>query len=514
VLAARLTEDPAVKVLLLEAGSQSHNPLLAMPLGEMMWVGNPRYDWRFQTIADPTADDRCLQIPRGRLVGGSNGINGMLFVRGQREDYDDWAELGCPGWSWDEVLPYFQRVERVRGAAAENRGRCGLITIAPPRERDRLSEAFLASAVTAGYKLNSDYNSGTQDGFGYYQVMHDRGRRSSATGSYLKGARRRTNLTLLTGAYVTSIRLEGTRCVGVGYRRGSRHEDVSCDGEVLVCAGVIQSPQLLELSGIGSSRVLERLGRPVVHDLPGVGENLRDHFAVRLKWRAKGLPTFNERTRGLRLFREMWSYALARRGALSLPVALGFGFVSSSPSESRPDIQFHFSPASYDSETRRFEAAPAMTLGIYPLRPESSGSVHIRSGDPLAPPIISSRFLDCERDRSLLISGIRIGRSIVAQEPLDAYRTIELSPGRDVDTDAELTAYIRATGDTSYHPVGTCRMGSDPMAVVDHRLSVRGLRGLRVVDASVMPTLVSGNTNAATFMIAEKGAAMVREDRG
>jgi choline dehydrogenase len=502
-----------VKVLLLEAGRQRHNPLLSMPLGEMLWIGNPRYDWCFQTSSDPTVDGRDFQIPRGRLVGGSNAINGMIFVRGQREDYDEWAELGSPGWSWSEVLPYFQCFERVRGAAADNRGRSGPVTIAPPRERDKLSEAFLAAALAAGYELNPDYNSGTQEGFGYYQVMHDRGRRSSAAGSYLKVARRRRNLTLLTEAHVTRIHLEGTRCVGVRYRRGSGYEDASCDREVLVCAGAIQSPQLLELSGIGSSSVLRRLGHPVTHHLPGVGENLQDHFAVRLKWHTKHLPTFNERTRGWRLIREIGAYALARRGALSLPLALGFGFVSSPAGDSRPDIQFHFSPASYDSETRRFGAAPAMTVGIYPLRPQSRGSVHIRTDDSFAPPIISSRFLDCEYDRSVLTSGIRIARRIVAQAPLDAVRTIEISPGSGVDTDAELAAYIRATGDTSYHPAGTCRMGSDPMAVVDHRLRVRGLHGLRVIDASVMPTLVSGNTNAATFMIAEKGAAMTREDQ-
>jgi choline dehydrogenase len=513
VLVGRLTEDPSVSVLLLEAGPRRRSPLLAVPAAETLLMGDPRYDWCFETLPDPTLDGRRLRIPRGRLLGGSNLINGMLFVRGQSGDYDDWASLGNPGWSWSDVLPHFRRLERASGLAGPTRGQDGPISVGPPRERNELCDRFLAAARRAGFPANPDYNSGDQEGFGYYQLTQDAGRRSSAFGSYLKAAWRRPNLEVVTEAQVTGVRMRGGRCVGVTYRRHGVDHQVDCGREVILSAGVVQSPQLLELSGIGSAEVLRRAGVDVIHHLPGVGENLRDHFAARLKWRVRHPMTFNERTRGRRLLQEIARYGLTRRGVLSLPIALGFGFVRSSPAAPRPDIQFHFSPASYGTgSTRRLDTRPGMTLGVYPLRPRSRGSVHIRSADPLVPPAIQPRFLDDELDRSLLLSGIRIGRRIVEEHTLDAVRGHELSPGADVQSDEELLAYVRAQGDTSYHPVGTCRMGNDPMAVVDHRLRVRGVHGLRVIDASVMPTMVSGNTNAATLMIAEKGAAMVLED--
>ncbi|MBO4269201.1 GMC family oxidoreductase [Microbispora triticiradicis] len=515
VLAGRLTEDPSVSVLLLEAGHERRSPLLTIPAAETILMGNPKYDWCFETAPDPTIDGRSVRIPRGRLLGGSNAINGMIYVRGQAEDYDDWERLGNPGWSWAGVLPYFRSLERVTGIGGETRGRDGLIAVGPPRDRDELCDVFLAAAAKAGYPANPDYNSGDQEGFGYYQVNHDGGRRSSALGTYLKLARLRPNLTLLTRAHVTGLRFDGTRCTGVTYVRDGETERADCAKEVIVSAGAVQSPQLLELSGIGSRDVLGGLGIPVVHHLPGVGENFRDHFAARLRWRVRRPITFNERSRGLALAREVATYLTSRRGLLSLPIALGFGFVRSSPDETRPDIQFHFAPASYGpGSSRRLDTAPGMTLGVYPLRPESSGSIHVRSRDPMAPPEIRPRFLESGMDRSRLVAGIRIAREIVESPVLDPYRGDELTPGSGVRTDDELLAYARAHGDTSYHPAGTCRMGGDPMAVVDHRLRVHGVEGLRVVDASVMPTLVSGNTNAASLMIAEKGAAMILADHG
>jgi choline dehydrogenase-like flavoprotein len=515
VLAARLTENPAVGVLLLEAGLERHSPLLTIPAGEVLLMGNPKYDWCFDTEPDPTIDGRCVRIPRGRLLGGSHAINGMIFVRGQREDYDDWARSGNPGWAWADVLPYFRRLERASAFDGMSRGHDGPISVGLPRERDELCDAFLAAATRIGYPSNPDYNSGEQEGFGYYQVTQESGRRSSAVGSYLKEARRRPNLTVITGALVTGVRFSGSLCTGVRYRSRETDHEADCGLEVVLSAGVVQSPQLLELSGIGSTAVLRRAGVAVVRDLPGVGENFRDHFATRLKWRVRRPITFNERTRGFALLRQIARYAFTRRGVLSLPIAPGFGFVRSSAEESRPDIQFHFAPASYGpGSRRRLDASPGMTLGVYPLRPESRGSIHIRSRDPLTPPAISPRFLAEEVDRRRLLAGMRIARRIVEDPALDAYRDFELSPGTEVQSDDELLAYARSHGDTSYHPIGTCRMGSDSMAVVDQRLRVHGVHALRVIDASVMPAMVSGNTNAATLMIAEKGAAMILEDHG
>jgi choline dehydrogenase len=514
VLASRLTENPAVAVLLLESGPRRRSPVLAVPAAETLWMGNPRYDWCFQAGPDPTLDGRRVGIPRGRLLGGSNAINGMLFVRGQRADYDDWSALGNPGWAWADVLPYFRRLERAAGQASENRGAGGPISVGPPRERDQLTDTFLAAAAQAGYPANPDYNSGDQAGFGYYQIMHDRGRRSSAAGTYLAAARRRPNLTIRTDAHVTRLSFSGTRCTGVRFRSGGTEHSAGCRAEVILSAGVVQSPQLLELSGVGSAVLLRRHGIPVVHHLPGVGEHFRDHFAVRLRWRVRQPITFNERSRGLRLAREAARYLTGRRGMLSLPIALGYGFVPAAAGQPRPDIQFHFAPASYGpGSARRLDTSPGMTLGVYPLRPQSLGSVHISSASALDPPAISPRFLDSEYDRATLVAGTRIGRAIVESPAFDPYRAAELTPGPGAVTDEDLLAYARSTGDTSYHPVGTCRMGADPMAVVDHRLRVHGVTGVRVIDGSVMPAMVSGNTNAATFMIAEKGAAMVIEDR-
>lgn len=364
VLAGRLTEDRSVRVLLLESGLERRSPLLSIPAAETILMGNPKYDWCFDTEADPTLDGRVLRIPRGRLLGGSNAINGMIFVRGQRQDYDDWAALGNPGWSWAGVLPYFRSMERAWEIDGESRGRGGPIAVSLPRDRDELCDAFLTAAVKAGYPENPDYNSGDQEGFGYYQVNHEGGRRSSALGGYLQPARRRPNLTVLTGAHVDQVRFDGSRCVGVRYRHGGVAREATCGREVILSAGTVQSPQLLELSGVGSAEVLKRVGVPVVHHLPGVGENFRDHFAARLRWRVRKPITFNERSRGLRLAGEVLRYLSTRRGLLSLPIALGHGFIRTSDSLDRPDVQFHFAPASYgEGKTRRLDTRPGMTLG-------------------------------------------------------------------------------------------------------------------------------------------------------
>jgi choline dehydrogenase len=513
VLAARLTEQEGTRVLLLEAGPERRNPLLSVPAGEVLLLNNPRYDWCFETEPDPTLAGRRVRIPRGKLLGGSNAINGMIFVRGQPQDYDRWAGLGNAGWSYAELLPFFRKLEHHVGEEEPQRGRGGPVWVSEPRDRDLLCDRFLAAAFAENFRANRDYNGRDQEGFGYYQVTQREGRRSSVLEAYLQGARRRANLEIRTEALATRLQFEGNRCVGVRYRRGGAEREAR-GAEVIVAAGVVKSPQLLELSGIGPADLLRCAGVAVRHHLPGVGENYRDHFATRMKWRVRHPVTFNERSRGMKLCFEIVRYLARRRGLLSMPIALGYGFVRACRDAQRPDVQFHFAPASYGTaSTRRLDSEPGMTLGVYPLRPESAGSIHVRSPNPLEPPAIRPRFLADEGDRRCLIAGMRIARRIIENPAMDGYRGAELAPGKAVGSDEELVEWARAAGDTSYHPVGTCRMGSDAMAVVDARLRVRGLAGLRVVDASVMPTMVSGNTNAATLMIAEKGAAMIREDR-
>jgi choline dehydrogenase-like flavoprotein len=510
ILASRLSEEAGARVLLLEAGGHRSSPLLSVPAGETLLVGNPRYDWRFQTEPDETLKDRRLRIPRGRLLGGSNAINGMLFVRGQRSDFEDWGSHAA-GWSWADVLPHFRKLEDWEGGSNATRGVGGPIRIELPRQREPLCDTFLRAAEELGYRRNLDYNSGDLEGFGYYQCTQRRGRRVSVVDGYMSN--RRSNLVVQTDALVHGLTFEGKRCTGLRYTRGGEIHHVRVTREVILASGAVGSPQILELSGIGSRGVLEKAGVPVFHELPAVGENFQDHFASRLRWRVLDRVSFNERLRGVGLLRELARYAITRRGVLSLPIAVGFGFVRSTPDQPTPDLQFHFAPASYTSGPRRaLESEPGMTLGAYPLRPDSKGSIHIASNDPQQAPAIATRFLSAPMDVTRLLAGIRIGRRLIGATAFDALRGEETTPGAKQLTDEELLAFVREQGDTSFHPMGTCRMGDDSAAVVDARLRVRGLSGLRVVDASVMPSMVSGNTQAATMMIAEKGAAMIQQD--
>ena len=513
VVASRLSEDPKTRVLLLEAGGTDDGMFVSVPAGDILLMGNAKYDWCFETEPDATINGRALAIPRGKLLGGSNSINGMIHVRGHTSDYDHWHDLGNEGWSYREVLPYFMKSEHFERGGSETRGSGGPLHIADPTERHQLCDVFIEAAVAEGFARNEDYNSGELEGFGYYQVNQRGGRRWSVVRGYLHGARARHNLRIETGTRVTKLLFAGRRCVGVACIHKGLPRQLHCNGEVILSAGAVQSPQLLEISGIGSRLVLERFGIPVMQDLPGVGENYRDHYATRMKWRVKLPVTFNERTRGLALMCEIGKYFLLRRGVLTLPIALAHGFVRTRPELAYPDIQFHFAPASYcGGSNRRLDASPGMTLGIYQLRPESSGSIHVKSPDPFLAPAIRSNFLAEAEDRRCLLAGMKIARRIAENPAMDRFRGVELSPGSHVQSDDEWLAYARAEGDTSYHPVGTCKMGRDSMAVVDARLRVRGVGGLRVVDASVMPTMVSGNTSAATIMIAERAADLLKAD--
>ncbi len=516
VLANRLSADAGMRVLLLEAGGEARSPWFAIPAGFQKLIDHPVYNWRFETEPEDGTHGRRIPIPRGRVVGGSSAINGMLQVRGQRLDYDSWHRKGNRGWSWNEVLPYFRKVERFERGGDALRGGDGLLNIADLRERHALVDAFIAAGVECGYPHNPDYNGKRQDGVGYYQVTQRNGRRVSAADAYLDPVRGRTNFELRTGVQVRRVLIEGRRAVGVEFDHDGATQTARAARSVILSAGAVQSPQLLELSGIGAPELLRAHGIDVRHALPGVGENYRDHFCARLAWRVTRPITLNDDTRGWRLVREVLKYLLFRRGALTWSAGIGHGFVRSRPELETPDCQLFFAHGSFDANTREFEREPGMTIGVYQCRPESRGSIHIGSRDPFAPPKIRPNFLGDSGDCEALVGGMRVARSIGEAAALAPYRGAEIRPGAGCQSDDALIDYARRTGSTTYHVMGSCAMGpaQDPMAVVDERLAVRGLLGLRVVDASVMPTMPSGNINAAVMMVAEKGADMIREDVG
>jgi choline dehydrogenase len=511
ILAARLSEDPRNSVLLLEAGGEGKGFWVSVPAGFAKLLAGSDFNWRFETEPEPQTGSRRIVVPRGRGLGGSTLINGMIFVRGQAEDFDGWAQMGARGWSFAEVLPYFRKLERFEGGDDELRGRDGPMAIATVSERPELAEAFIAAAAAAGHPTHRDYNGAAQDGFGYYQVNQRGGRRWSVREGYLESARRRSNLAIETDAHVTGLMLDGRRVTGVRYRVRGDERIARASGEVILAAGAVQSPQILELSGIGRPDVLGRIGVPVVHALPGVGENYLDHYCTRMNWRIRKPVTLNEQTRGLSLMRAVARYFATGTGILSLGTGLAYGFVRTRPDLATPDIQYFFMHASYaNAATRLLDTEPGMTIGVTQLRPQSRGSIHAVSADPFAAPSIRPNFLSASGDIETLVEGMKIARDIVGQAPMDPYRAFEMNPGREVTGDADWQAFARANGQTIYHPVGTCRMGADDMAVVTPDLKLRGLDGLRIVDASVMPAMVSGNTQAAVMMIAEKAADMIR----
>lgn len=513
VLANRLSEGGRHRVLVLEAGGEPRSPWIPIPAGFYKLLTNPRYNWSFRSEAEAGTMNRAIPIPSGKGLGGSTLINGMIWVQGQPADYDAWARMGCTGWSFADVAPVFRRLERYRGEEASQRGRNGPVDLCEVVERPAVGRAFLDAAVAAGHALNPDYNGATQDGFGYYQVNQRDGRRVCAARAYLTPARRRANLTVLTGAHVTRVLVENGRATGVTALRGDRTITAKVGREVILAAGAIRSPQLLELSGIGDPQVLRAAGLPVVHGLPGVGANYVDHFCTRLNWRVTKPVTLNEETRGLRLLANVLRYAIARRGVLTFGTGLGFGFVRTQPDLPGPDAQFFFMHASYaNAAERKLDPKPGMTLGVTQLRPRSRGTIHARSADPFDQPAIRPNFLDAVEDCRCMVEGMRMGRAVIGQAPLDDFRAFEMTPGLDCQSDDDWLAFARQTGQTIYHAAGTCAMGIGPQAVVSPRLLVHGLAGLRVIDASVMPAMVSGNTQAAVFMIAEKGGDMVLED--
>ena len=508
VLANRLSADGRFSVLVVEAGRASH-PWSPIPVGFAKLIENPAANWLYSSEPDEGSGQRRIPIPRGKLLGGSSSINGMVFVRGQSHDFDHWAQLGNRGWSYQDVLPLFKKMESYEAGDDEFRGRYGPLKVTDPGEGGPIYDAMFEAAEQVGIKRNEDYNGATQDGVGMTQATILNGRRQSTAHCYLEPARERRNLTIVTEALTEKLLFEGTRCVGARYKVGGVVEEVRASREVIVSAGAINSPQLLELSGIGQPDLLRGLGIELVHELPGVGENLRDHYAPRMKWSvSKPGLTYNDNGRGLALVWQALRYAVTRKGFLALPAAPMRAYVHSREGLESADLGISFNPYLI-AEGVRLDKERGFTMIVHVLRSDSKGSIHVTSSDPTLPPAINFNFLSDENDRTALLSGMRIVRDWINAPAMDDFRGVELAPGEALQKDDELLDWVRRTAETTYHPVGTCKMGSDPMAVVDDQLRVRGIQGLRVADASIMPTLTSGNTNAPSIMIGEKASTLV-----
>ena len=517
VVASRLSEDGRYTVLCLEAGTKDERYIFTRPpLALQYLIDNPKVDWCYESEPDPSHGNRRIAAPRGKMLGGSSSINAIVYNRGQRIDYDTWSRLGCTGWSYREVLPYLKRLERTTIGSDEYRGRSGPTKVVESKKLCPFYDLFIASANAVGIPYNSDYSGASQEGVAMAQLTACRGERVSTATAYLRPARGRANLTILTGAEATALLLEGKRCVGVHFRRDGVIQEARARHEVIVCAGTANTPKLLELSGIGRSDVLRGQGIPVVHELPGVGENLRDHYAAVMKWRFNrpGI-SLAKKGRGWRLAVEVLRWLLLRKGL----IAQGHGslrvFARSRPELNEPDLMMVVSPYIIEIKAgkgRRMSDVEGFFLYTHAQRTESTGSIHIRSADPFDAPAIRYRFLDTEGDRRTAVAAVRCARDIAAASPLRELIAEELAPGRQVDSDADILQYIRDLGQTTQHMVGTCKMGNDPMAVVDERLRVHGMTGLRIADASVMPTMPSGNTAVPCMMIGEKCGDMVLAD--
>ena len=512
VLAARLSEDPSTRVLLLEAGGRDSNPWIHIPVGYFKTMHHPATDWCYRTEPEPQLDGRSLDWPRGKVLGGSSSINGLLYVRGQAQDFDHWRQLGNAGWSFDDVLPYFIRAEDQQRGPNEWHGTGGPLAVSDMRVRRDVCDAFIAGAEEIGIPRNDDINGAQQEGAGYFQLTARNGRRWSTAVGYLRPARRRPNLHTVTRAHVHRLRFDGGRAVGVRYAVGADVREARARSEVLLCAGAIGSPQILQLSGVGPGEMLRGHGIESVHDLPGVGENLQDHLQLRAVYKCTR-PTLNDEVNNpIRKALIGVEYLLKRSGPMSMGASQVYAFARTRPELETPDIQFHFQPLSADKPGEGLHRYSAFTSSVCQLRPESRGRIRIKHPDPYAYPAIEPNYLATALDRATAVAGLRTTRAITQSRAMRPFVSEELLPGPQARTDEELLEAARAIAQTIYHPVGTCAMGQGPNAVVDERLRVRGVGGLRVVDASVMPVITSGNTNAPTIMIAEKAADMIRAD--
>jgi choline dehydrogenase len=512
VVANRLSANPRNKVLLLEAGPADH-PWTRIPVGSARMITNPSCNWLYSSEPDANTNGRRIPVPRGRMLGGSSALNGMAFVRGQAQDFDTWAQMGNAGWSYDSVLPFFKRMENYQGGGDDRfRGRDGPLRVTNPDPNDPFCAAVIKAAGEVGIEHNPDYNGARQDGIAMSQATIASGRRMSTARCYLDPARNRPNLRIETGALAEILLFDGKRCTGVRYSMNGERREARAAREIIVSGGSVNSPQLLELSGIGQPERLRALGIGVRQALPGVGENLRDHYAPRTRWAidAKGF-TYNDTARGLGLARQALRYAFSGRGLLGMVGAPLRAFVRSRDGLAAPDLLLGWVPMLMEPGPKgpRIARQSGVTCYAHPMRPESKGNIHIVSADPGKPPAINFNFLSSPVDAALTVRAIRIARAVMTAPAMAPLKVSEIAPGTDRNTDDEILDWVRAAAETTYHPVGTCKMGSDAMAVVDAELRVHGIDGLRIADASIMPTLTSGNTNAPSIMIGEKAADMV-----
>ena len=527
VLANRLSADGKSKVLLLEAGGDDRptknlsqffsNLMIHVPVGYSQTLKDPKVNWLYPTESDPGTGGRTHVWPRGKVLGGSSSINGLLYVRGQHADYDGWRQLGCEGWGWDDVRPYFLRAEHQERSGCEAwHGSGGPLNVSDVTQTHEVSDDVIEACVEAGLPRNADINGAEQEGVSYYQLTVKNGQRCSAAVAYLHPAMMRPNLRVETGALAARVLFEGRRAVGVEYRQGGEVKTARAGAEVILAGGAINSPQLLQLSGVGPAGLVKSHGIEVVADLAGVGENLQDHYVIATTYRLKpGVVSVNELSKGARFVGETLKYLFQRKGLLTLSAAHIAVFCKSRPELAGPDIQFHILPATMDTQklleeqVMELEGEPGLTIAPCQVRPESRGSIRIKSADATQYPAIQPNYLSDPIDQQVVVASLHWGRKIASQPALAKWIDHELLPGPDVRTDAELLEFARMAGSTIYHPVGTCQMGHGPAAVVDPQLRVQGLERLRVVDASIMPRLCSGNTNAPTIMIAEKAADMI-----
>lgn len=513
VLANRLTASGRHRVLLLEAGGNDRNFWIHVPLGYGKLFNDARFNWLYYSEPEPGLYNRKVIQPRGKVLGGSSSINGLVYIRGQSQDFDHWRQLGNAGWSFEDVLPYFRRSEDQERGSDAFHGTGGPLEVSDVSEPHPLCDAFITAAHQAGFKSIDDFNGANQEGVGYYQLTARNGRRCSTATGYLREARRRSNLTIATNALATRIHFNGRRATGVEYRQDETTQIAHATGEVIISGGAYNSPQLLQLSGLGAADLLQSVGIPVIADMPGVGAELQDHLQVRFQYRCTEPITVNDVVNNwLRRIGAGLRYLLLRKGVLTIGAGYAGGFFRTSSDVATPDIQVHFIIFSGDSSGTTLHPFPGFIASICQLRPKSRGFVRIKSANPATPPAIQPHFLSNRFDCDTVVAGMKLLRNVMRRPAMRRYIAEEREPAPECAGDADLLAFARATGSTLYHPTSTCRMGPDTTAVVDERLRVRGIERLRIVDASIMPTVVSGNTNAAVVMIGEKGADMILED--